>query len=147
MMRDYDGKVVLITGGTKGIGLATGLAFGRLGAHAWLTHRWGSADEDEIRAKFEKAGAPAPRIEEADASKGKETVALLEKIKAEGVALKPFTPDVMAAARKESDALLEEFAAEDPAFRKVFDQWSAFRKQQFTWFGVAELAYNQAVSG
>jgi len=39
MMRDYDGKVVLITGGTKGIGLATGLAFGRLGAHVWLTHR------------------------------------------------------------------------------------------------------------
>lgn len=71
----------------------------------------------------------------------------LEKIKAEGVALKPFTPDVMAAARKESDALLEEFAAEDPSFRKVFDQWSAFRKQQFSWFGVAELAYNQAVSG
>lgn len=82
MMRDYDGKVVLITGGTKGIGLATGLAFGRLGAHAWLTHRWGSADEDQIRAEFEKAGAPPPHIEEADASKGKETVALLEKIKA-----------------------------------------------------------------
>ena len=81
MMNDYNGKVVLITGGTKGIGLATGLAFGRLGAHVWLTHRWGSADENEIRAQFEAAGAPAPRIEEADASKGKETLALLEEIK------------------------------------------------------------------
>lgn len=82
MLRDYDGKVVLITGGTKGIGLATGLAFGRLGAKTWLTHRWGSADEDELRQKFEEAGAPPPTIVEADASKGKETIALLEQVNA-----------------------------------------------------------------
>ena len=50
MMKDYNGKVVLITGGTKGIGLATGLAFGRMGAQLWLTHRCGSANEDDLRA-------------------------------------------------------------------------------------------------
>ena len=49
-------KVVLITGGTRGIGLATGLAYGRHGAHVILTHRWGSADEDEIFRLFEEAG-------------------------------------------------------------------------------------------
>mgnify|MGYP002046567232 CR=1 FL=1 len=81
MMKDYNGKVVLITGGTKGIGLATGLAFGRMGAQLWLTHRWGSANEDDIRAQFAAVGAPAPMIVEADASKGKETLALLEQIK------------------------------------------------------------------
>ena len=60
IVKDYTGKVVLITGGTKGIGLATGLAFARHGAQVYLTHRWGSADEDEIRARFAELGAPAP---------------------------------------------------------------------------------------
>ena len=45
MFNDFRGKAVLITGGTAGIGLATGLAFGRRGADCTLTYRWGSADE------------------------------------------------------------------------------------------------------
>jgi NAD(P)-dependent dehydrogenase (short-subunit alcohol dehydrogenase family) len=80
MLEDQQGKVVLITGGTKGIGLACGLAFGRLGAKVYLTHRWGSADEGELRAKFEAAGASAPVILEADASQRKETKALMGRI-------------------------------------------------------------------
>ena len=48
--RDYRGKAVLVTGGTDGIGKATGLAFGAFGAQVYLTHRWGSADEDALRA-------------------------------------------------------------------------------------------------
>ena len=43
-----DGKAVLITGGTDGIGRACGLLFARQGAHVYLTHRWGSADEDAL---------------------------------------------------------------------------------------------------
>jgi NAD(P)-dependent dehydrogenase (short-subunit alcohol dehydrogenase family) len=81
MINDLRGKAVLITGGTMGIGLATGLAFGREGAHVTLTHRWGSADEDEIRAKFQEAGAPEPSIVEADVGRDEDTVALLEGIK------------------------------------------------------------------
>ena len=67
MLNDFHGKAVLITGGTKGIGLATGLAFGQAGAHVTLTHKWGSADEDEIRQQFADCGAPEPKIMEADA--------------------------------------------------------------------------------
>ena len=88
------GKKALVTGGTKGIGLATGLAFGRLGAHVWLTHRWGSANEDDIRAQFEAVGASAPMIVEADASKGKETLALLEQIKNKHDAVDVFVNNV-----------------------------------------------------
>ncbi len=83
MRNDYTNKAVLITGGTKGIGLATGLAFGRVGAHVYLTHRWGSADEDAVRRAFAEVGALAPVIVEADASKDDETRALLEAIHAE----------------------------------------------------------------
>ncbi len=66
MRNDFRGKAVLITGGTKGIGFAIGLAFGKLGAHTYLTHRWGSADENKIREQFAAAGAPVPQIVEAD---------------------------------------------------------------------------------
>lgn len=84
-LTDFRDKVVLITGGTKGIGRACALAFARLGARCWLTHRWGSADEDELKAAFTSVGAHAPVIVEADASKKKETQALLDQMKAAGV--------------------------------------------------------------
>jgi NAD(P)-dependent dehydrogenase (short-subunit alcohol dehydrogenase family) len=78
MLGHLEGKAVLITGGTMGIGLATGLAFGRHGAHCTLTHKWGTADEDEIRRRFAEVGAPPPSIVSADVSLEEDTVALLE---------------------------------------------------------------------
>lgn len=80
MINDYRGKAVIITGGTMGIGLATGLAFGRAGARCFLTHRWGSADEDQVRAAFAEVGAPEPTIVEADVSRDADTDALLERV-------------------------------------------------------------------
>ncbi|MBN9165823.1 MAG: hypothetical protein BGO98_19640 [Myxococcales bacterium 68-20] len=82
MVNDYRGKAVLITGGTKGIGLATGLAFGRQGAECTLTSKWGSADEAEIRAAFAAAGAPEPHIVEADVADNEDTQRLLADMKA-----------------------------------------------------------------
>ena len=79
-MRDLAGEAVLITGGTRGIGLATGLAFARHGARCVLTHRWGSADEDAIRADFAALGAPEPLIVEADVSRDEDTAALLDRV-------------------------------------------------------------------
>ncbi|MEM1265519.1 MAG: SDR family oxidoreductase [Pseudomonadota bacterium] len=74
---DLTGKTVLVTGGTRGIGLATGLAFGTRQARAVLTHRWGSADEDAIRARFSDAGAPEPLIVEADVAQAGDTEDLM----------------------------------------------------------------------
>jgi len=78
MLSSLRDKVVLVTGGTRGIGLATGLAFGRAGSRCILTHRWGSADESEIRRQFAEVGAPPPLIVEADVSNDADTDALLE---------------------------------------------------------------------
>lgn len=64
---DLRGRAVLITGGTRGIGLATGLAFARHGAHVTLTSKWGSADEEAIRRTFAAAAAHPPEIVQGDA--------------------------------------------------------------------------------
>jgi NAD(P)-dependent dehydrogenase (short-subunit alcohol dehydrogenase family) len=73
-------RTVLVAGGTRGIGRAIGLAFGRAGARVVLTHRWGSADPVELCAAFESAGAPAPQVEEADVSDPEDTRSLMERI-------------------------------------------------------------------
>ncbi|MCA9697441.1 MAG: SDR family oxidoreductase [Myxococcales bacterium] len=84
-LTDFRDKIVLITGGTKGIGRACALAFARLGARCWLTHRWGSADEDELRAAFAAVGGHEPQIVEADASKKGDTKALITRMREAGV--------------------------------------------------------------
>ncbi|HEY5957578.1 MAG TPA: SDR family oxidoreductase [Polyangiaceae bacterium] len=91
---DFRGKVVLITGGTRGIGLATGLAYARLGAHVTLTHKWGSADEDAIQKAFAETGGPAPDIAEADAGSPDDTQALLESIRSKHGRLDVFVSNV-----------------------------------------------------
>jgi NAD(P)-dependent dehydrogenase (short-subunit alcohol dehydrogenase family) len=78
-----EGKAVVITGGTKGIGLACGLAFGQVGARTYLTNRWGSADEDQLRERFAAIGAPEPVIIEADVSNDDDTEALFERVKSD----------------------------------------------------------------
>lgn len=81
LKNDLTNKAVIITGGTDGIGRACGLLFARHGAHVYLTHRWGSADEDELKAAFTAIGAREPVIAEADASQDEDTEALMELVK------------------------------------------------------------------
>lgn len=81
LRNDLTNQAVIITGGTAGIGLSTGLLFARHGAHVYLTHRWGSADEDELRARFVAEGARAPTIVEADASQDEDTEALMQLVR------------------------------------------------------------------
>jgi len=73
-------KTVLITGGTKGIGLACGLAFAKLGAVCVLTNKWGSANESEIYAEFARTGAPRPLIVEADVAVPEQTLTLMDNL-------------------------------------------------------------------
>lgn len=79
----FKDKVVLVTGATRGIGLSIALAFGRRGASTVLTYRWGSADDEEVRAAFAAVGGPAPLIVQADAAEDEDTDQLLEQIKNE----------------------------------------------------------------
>jgi NAD(P)-dependent dehydrogenase (short-subunit alcohol dehydrogenase family) len=77
----YRGRVVLITGGTRGIGFATALAFAQHGASLVLTYRWGTADEDDIRAQVRAAGAPDPLLVQADVAVADDTAVLMNTVK------------------------------------------------------------------
>jgi NAD(P)-dependent dehydrogenase (short-subunit alcohol dehydrogenase family) len=80
MIRDFRDKAVLVTGGTKGIGLAIALGFARQGASCIITYRWGTADEDEVRQKFADSSAPLPLLVQADVAEPDDTTTLLKEI-------------------------------------------------------------------
>jgi len=78
---DLAGRVALITGGTAGVGLATGLALGAAGATCWLTYRWGSADPDDVRARFAEVGAPEPVLVQSDVGSAEDHEALVAQMR------------------------------------------------------------------
>ncbi|MGH3431270.1 MAG: SDR family NAD(P)-dependent oxidoreductase, partial [Thermocrispum sp.] len=81
------GRAVLVTGGTRGLGKAIALEFSRAGAEVFVTHRWGSADEDELAAEFLGLGVSPPVVIEADAGDPEATAVLMSRIRAENTDL------------------------------------------------------------
>lgn len=67
--------------------------------------------------------------------------AALAEIVESGVEVTPFSDDLLAEARTQSRAMLEEEAAADPEYREIYEHWKAFAASSNRWFGVAELAY------
>ena len=76
----YDGRVAVITGGTRGLGLATAQVFAAHGAQTVLTHAWGSADEQFVTDQIVAAGGPPPMIVLADATRSEDTTALISAV-------------------------------------------------------------------
>jgi TRAP-type mannitol/chloroaromatic compound transport system substrate-binding protein len=58
-----------------------------------------------------------------------------------GVEMRRFSSDIMQAARDAAFDIMEQNAAADASYRKVFDAWTQFREDSFRWFSTAEQAY------
>jgi TRAP-type mannitol/chloroaromatic compound transport system substrate-binding protein len=65
----------------------------------------------------------------------------LRRLVAAGAQLRPYPREVLAAAWKATHELYDEFSSKNAKFKKVYDNWKAFRDEQYLWFRVAELTY------
>jgi NAD(P)-dependent dehydrogenase (short-subunit alcohol dehydrogenase family) len=91
---NFDGKAVLITGGTRGIGRACALAFAKAGADVYVTHWWGNTPAEELKAAFQSRELPPPTVLEADVSKAEDTEAVLREIAKRHAGLFAFVSNV-----------------------------------------------------
>lgn len=96
---DLTGTVALITGGTRGIGLATAKSLARAGAQCVMTYKWGSADLEAIADEFEAMGAVPPRFEVADVGYEEDTTTLIEGLNDEFGGVDIFVSNVAFAAK------------------------------------------------
>lgn len=72
--------------------------------------------------------------------------ALRELVDDHGVDLRRFPDDVIAKLKTYTDEVIEELAASDPASRKVYDAYSAFRANVTGWSALSEKMYYDAIS-
>lgn len=75
MDQGLSGKRVLVTGGTKGIGRATALAFARAGAGVVVAHRTASEDAESLNRELKEIGGRF-RLVQTDVTKGVDTAQL-----------------------------------------------------------------------
>jgi len=93
-VNDLRNTCVLVTGGTMGIGLATGLAFARQGCRVTLTQKWGTADLEALNARFERERLPLPDVVTADVTSDDDTEALFAHLRARHDAVEVFVSNV-----------------------------------------------------
>jgi TRAP-type mannitol/chloroaromatic compound transport system substrate-binding protein len=69
--------------------------------------------------------------------------ALRRLVEDHGVTLRSFSDEILSAAWRESNAYLEEQAAADATFRRVYESWNAYRMEAFPYFAGNEQRYAQ----
>jgi TRAP-type mannitol/chloroaromatic compound transport system substrate-binding protein len=69
-------------------------------------------------------------------------VPALKQLVASGTKLQRFPKDVLDAAFKESQALYSELSGKNPRWKKIYDDFAAFRRDQNLWFRFAEAGFD-----
>ena len=73
--------------------------------------------------------------------------AALKALVGAGVKVLPFPKPVLDEAFKQSMALYEELGAKNPNWKKVYDDYAAFRREQNLWFRFAEASFDRYMQG
>ncbi len=69
----------------------------------------------------------------------------LQEIQAGGTQLRPYSEEIMAAAREATDALFDEFAGQDADFADIYESWRAFRDNVWAWHQINEYSFENFV--
>ncbi len=70
----------------------------------------------------------------------------LYRLAAQGTELRVFPQDLMEAGYKASLEVYAEYAAQNPAFKKIYDQWTEYATKQRVWNRLAELPFDAFVA-
>ncbi len=65
----------------------------------------------------------------------------LQRLLADGVSMRRFSDDIMAAAERTSFEIMESQAAAEPGYGKVYGAFKQFRESSYQWFATSENAY------
>jgi TRAP-type mannitol/chloroaromatic compound transport system substrate-binding protein len=68
--------------------------------------------------------------------------AALKRLVANGVRLRPFSNEIMAACYKAANQVYDEISAKNAKFKKIYDAMVKFRTDQVQWFSIAENRYD-----
>lgn len=93
-MSDNNKRVVLITGGTKGIGKEIAFQFAKHGYQLVITYGWGSIDDADFLQEFKDRGLPEPFLKQADVINNEDTADLMNEIKTRFGAVDTFISNV-----------------------------------------------------
>ncbi len=64
--------------------------------------------------------------------------AALARLLKNNVKLRTFSPEILEASHKAAVAVMDEEAAKNAKFKKIYEPWKRFRQDQNTWASVAE---------
>lgn len=67
--------------------------------------------------------------------------AALVRMVASGTQLRPYSQEIMTAAKDTAFALYDDTARNNPSFKELFDQWKDFRRQIYQWNRFNELSF------
>ena len=68
--------------------------------------------------------------------------AALKRLVANGVKLRPFSNEIMAACYKAANEVYDEISAKNAKFKKIYEAMVKFRTDQVQWFSIAENRYD-----
>ena len=66
--------------------------------------------------------------------------AALARLVKNGAKVRFFSKDIMDAGSKAATEMMEEESAKNPKFKKIYEPWKVFRREQNTWASVAEAS-------
>lgn len=105
--------------------------------------KWESLPED-YKAILQAAAGEASQL--MTAKYDAENPAALRRLLSNGAVLKPFSREILTAAYKTAFELYDEIASTNPRFRKIYESWLPFRREQHLWARVAELSFDNFVA-